>query len=669
VTADASADCTVQLDGTCVSSLPRLECGVYMAPSTLGEDTNLGIYTGKALRTDDVVNFPEIAIPLLFREWGEHVEGIADGTLWDRYIWEGEVADLETYTDRNRIDNRAVFVPGIGCTVNSVLDMNNIESTHGSTYDTAGLHRSRDPGTGAFSPYHNALTTAVTDIAPGAELFASYGDYWVPSIPGVQVTLDEVLDVTEDFLQNDLYEFVQSHRDADALTPDVKEALFAFVKDFPLPNQPFSNLPRNVPWADVERAIHEAGTHRKHTDTTTDNVSGESSVARQFIREQSIRDLAWLDEHGYCQDHLRPGRSTLPQAGRGAFATRNLPAGSVVGYAPLIHIGLHGREVLRITYPPSEHDHHVGNDDNDGENGTTPRTSYDLVLNYSFAHRNSTVILTPYGGMVNYINHGSTTSGRANVQVRWPDKSLIAHVPSWLEQDPIFLSETVEKIGLSFEYVALRDISEGEEVFMDYGPEWEQAWQTHVEQWQPVPDAERYQHTSEWKDLIGKDERGDSNMVLRTMEELESNPYPPNVVTMCRDSYRVTQAGTFEWLPVLRQGHERVYCNVLERKQYKSEADDSVANDESNPSVTLYVVAMQVGSARDDRVEERSDADEVGDADEWIVVERVPREEIFVYDRAFSADWHLPNVFRHPMMIPDYVMPLAWMNGPPKDAF
>ncbi|EEC49604.1 predicted protein [Phaeodactylum tricornutum CCAP 1055/1] len=401
VTADASADCTVQLDGTCVSSLPRLECGVYMAPSTLGEDTNLGIYTGKALRTDDVVNFPEIAIPLLFREWGEHVEGIADGALWDRYIWEGEVADLETYTDRNRIDNRAVFVPGVGCTVNSVLDMNNIESTHGSTYDTAGLHRSRDPGTGAFSPYHSALTTAVTDIAPGAELFASYGDYWVPSIPGVQVTLDEVLDVTEDFLQNDLYEFVQSHRDADALTPDVKEALFAFVKDFPLPNQPFSNLPRNVPWADVERAIHEAGTHRKHTDTTTDNVSGESSVARQFIREQSIRDLAWLDEHGYCQDHLRPGRSTLPQAGRGAFATRNLPAGSVVGYAPLIHIGLHGREVLRITYPPSEHDHHVGNDDNDGENGTTPRTSYDLVLNYSFAHRNSTVILTPYGGMYN----------------------------------------------------------------------------------------------------------------------------------------------------------------------------------------------------------------------------------------------------------------------------
>jgi hypothetical protein len=83
----------------------------------------------------------------------------------------------------------------------------------------------------------------------------SYGYYWIPCIPGAQVTLDEVLDVTEDFLQHHLYTFVQSGRDADALTPYVKEPLFVFVKDFPLPYQPFSNLPRNVPWADVERSF------------------------------------------------------------------------------------------------------------------------------------------------------------------------------------------------------------------------------------------------------------------------------------------------------------------------------------------------------------------------------------------------------------------------------
>jgi hypothetical protein len=54
---------------------PIVECGVYMAPSTLGEKTNMGIYTGKLLQPNEVINYPEIAIPLLFREWGTHKPG------------------------------------------------------------------------------------------------------------------------------------------------------------------------------------------------------------------------------------------------------------------------------------------------------------------------------------------------------------------------------------------------------------------------------------------------------------------------------------------------------------------------------------------------------------------------------------------------------------------
>lgn len=192
-----SAECALSEDGTCRNSNDEegaagggaaaegttsqdhrpapLECGLYMAPSTLGEDTNMGMYAGKAYSNQEVLNYPEIAIPLLFREWGEHREGFSDGELWDRYIWEGSVASLEPYTDTNREDSRAVFVPGIGCTINSIMDMNNIESTTGSLYDTAGLHRKKDPGAGAFSPYHSSNTTAVIDIPPGAEIFASYG--------------------------------------------------------------------------------------------------------------------------------------------------------------------------------------------------------------------------------------------------------------------------------------------------------------------------------------------------------------------------------------------------------------------------------------------------------------------------------------------------------------
>jgi hypothetical protein len=72
----SAEECTVEADGssTCVE-FTQPECGVYMAPSTLGETTNMGIYTGTALRENDVVNFPEIAVPLQFREWGEHRAG------------------------------------------------------------------------------------------------------------------------------------------------------------------------------------------------------------------------------------------------------------------------------------------------------------------------------------------------------------------------------------------------------------------------------------------------------------------------------------------------------------------------------------------------------------------------------------------------------------------
>lgn len=500
--------------------------------------------------------------------------------LWERYVWEGPVTDLDTYTDTNRDDSRAVFVPGIGCTVNSIMDMNNIESTHGSTYDTAGLHRSRDPGSGGFTPYHNSLTTAVTDIVPGSELFASYGDYWIPQIEGAQVTLDATLDHADDFLRNEYWPWIQEHKMTDAL----KQGMWELTqKDFPYKSQAYSVLP-SVPWAEVEAVITES-------PLTT-------SIVRSFIRKQSIRTPEWLEKHGRCQDHIKPGKSTIEQAGRGAFANRNLPEGTIVGYSPLVHIGYYGREILEIDY-------------DDGE-----RQQMDLVINYSFEHRNSSVLLTPYGGMVNYINHSKE---RANVKLRWPLGPMVAHKPDWLEQDIPFLRDTIDKIGLSFEYIALRDIEEGEEVFMDYGDEWQAAWDEHVKNWEAPEGARDYVHTTDWPE----------DEPLRTLEELETKPYPPHFITMCHESYSVDKDGDYAWLQPLRTGSDRIYCDVTER---------------SDGADTVYTVDMHLSNG------------------ETITVHDVEREGLFLYDEAFSADWHLPNAFRHSIAIPDDIMPATWMN-------
>jgi hypothetical protein len=415
------------------------------------------------------------------------------------------------------------------------------------------------------------------------------------------VSLNPQLDQADDFLRNKYYPFLKRH--AAELTDDMKQALWTFTaNEFPLTSQAMTNLPRDFAWADVEREL----------DENSDNK--EFSVVRDFQRKQSIRSLDWLQEHGYCQDHIKPGESTLPQAGRGAFASRRLPKGTVVGYAPLVHIGLYGRDIFTVEIEEWQDDKKEETDEK--------RTQYDLIINYSFGHRNSTVLLTPYGAGVNYINHGGKE--KANVAIRWPDKELVAHKPWFLKKTPEELANTIDKIGLSFEYVATRDIEEGDEVLMDYGKEWEEAWEKHVKNWKPVEDASLYVHSSEWEEDV-----------FRTEEELKNDPYPPNLLTMCHESYSQGSDGEHTWVPVLRESPDRVYCTVLKRLKGK------------NGKNLKYTVKM-----------EREEG-------EPIVVNDVPSDGIFLYDKAWSQDWHMPNVFRHEIMIPDEIMPEAWMNGPP----
>jgi hypothetical protein len=161
-------------------------------------------------------------------------------------------------------------------------DMNNLKSTHSSTYDTAGLHRAKDPGAGASTPYHAALTTATEDIAAGSEIFADYGKDWIPDLPGVQVTLDKRMDAADVFLLDQYMPFIQQH--GDKMSAEMKNALWEFTtKDFPVYSQAMTNLPRH-PWSEVENFITKSLQDQ-------DGKDSEISVVRHFIRKQSIRTL------------------------------------------------------------------------------------------------------------------------------------------------------------------------------------------------------------------------------------------------------------------------------------------------------------------------------------------------------------------------------------------
>ena len=114
-----------------------------------------------------------------------------------------------------------------------------------------------------------------------------------------------------------------------------------------------------------------------------------------------------------------------------------------------------------------------------------------------------------------------------------------------------------------------------------------------------------------------------------------STPYPPNLHTLCINSYTKDGLGRFVFAPVLRKDTKRVYCEVLERSH-----DDASRN-------YYYTVKLQISEA----------------TDEMITVHEVTRPDgIDLYDKVFSQDWHLPHTFRHKIYVPDDVFPENWKN-------
>merc|ERR1719473_264509 len=50
------------------------------------------------------------------------------------------------------------------------------------------------------------------------------------------------------------------------------------------------------------------------------------------------RNISWIEENGVCLVNIRPGKSTIRQAGYGAFAQRTLLKGEMIVPAPLLNI-------------------------------------------------------------------------------------------------------------------------------------------------------------------------------------------------------------------------------------------------------------------------------------------------------------------------------------------
>lgn len=443
-------------------------------------------------------------------------------------------------------------------------------------------------------------------IPAGGEIFVAYGEHWFLSREEDMSTvpLPENFDIVDDFLKQFKKlrgKYQRSHNED--FTKDIWETI-SFVHSYETRNT--NALPKT--YKDLEKAL----------------VVGS---AKSFER-YSMHSLEWLAENGRCMDNIRPGNSTIEQAGRGAFASRFIPQGGLVAPGPLLHIA--NKTVLNLY----ETDLHTGERDMDRMYGKQ------LILNYCFGHRQSTLLLCPYTSPSAYINHNGDAP---NAKVVWAKEGTPNFHHDWLNADIDDL-KTIEVIGLSVDFVATRDIQPGEEVFIDYGPEWQEAWNKYINKWSPPQNSENF--------IAGMELQNDLSLPLRTVEEQQSKPYSDNVVFFCHyEYYEGWEEGTWSW----EEGweHAPLYpCKITRRKSVRN--DDGVIQYNYDAIMATSSEMMAAGLI--------APAGEVIPDGEDHVMTDIPRSAIEARDKMYAKDEYVDNSFRHEMMLPDDIWPDAWKN-------
>ncbi|CAJ1928296.1 unnamed protein product [Cylindrotheca closterium] len=581
-------------------------CTLFLAKSTI-EQAGLGVFTAKPLKKGDHVGNGDACIPLKDLEWQQ--ADMMDSTDFKfinpfaDYVWLGDPLGLKPEIGPFQLVSG--YWPGLNAAVNCHPAMLNVERAT-PRYDNLDdtLHRFKDPSVGSFTPYFNGSSTVLHSVPVGGELFTSYGDKWFerrlemfpPNFP-----VPSSYRSAQRFLQR-----FQRH----IPSPRTQQLVYDFVLDLEdiwEDSRFLQALPNDL--GHVHKALTEG--------------------LRSLFQESSTRSIDWLQEHGACLDNIEAKRSTIRQAGRGAFATRHLVKDQVITISPLIHmldsklLDMHRFDFNMETKSYTKH------------HPMPPQ----LVMNYCFGHSDTKLLLCPYGSGVNYINHQN--SSIANVRIAWPEDGVLNHKAAKLDDPVSQWNPEDKKSVLAFEYIATRDISPGEELFLDYGPDWEEAYAQHVQNWNPPHDYADYISATSWNDQHKRQD------ILKTPAELEIEPNPPSLQLRCHGG--LTSAWGFKYHALKWDNDPDKYnpeyghaCQVLDRKE------------EIHGEITYDVLITEI-------IED--------DDGEIVDYERrnVPRNCMKWFDKPESTDMHLPNSFRHSIGIPDDIFPDAWRSHNTRD--
>mmetsp|Transcript_16707 Transcript_16707/g.23565 ORF Transcript_16707/g.23565 Transcript_16707/m.23565 type:complete len:1238 (-) Transcript_16707:47-3760(-) len=576
-------------------------CGLFMAESSI-PNSGLGIYAGKGIENLANVAQPDISIPVEdlevnrkwrnFHEYGYDIQ--QPDWLFEHYYWQPQ--NLGQTFEADEVQS---IVPGLGMLANSHTGLVNTHMRR-PALEGFGMTPSEDPSAGTFSNYHGVTWWANGYIPAGMEIFVGYGENWFKHREKDLGIVPFSGDFEEaDRLLRDFWEKIDKDPDS-ALAKELWEVLW-MEGTYQENDRVRIAMPRDL--KDLAKAV-EGGT-------------------ALFSVPNAIRDSSWLEEHGRCLDNIRPGKSSIPEAGNGAFAKRRMKAGDIVAPAPMIHIDRKDLEV----YDSEEFD---------DPNAPAWLVGHQILMNYCFGHPDSPMLLFPYSPIVNYINHDHEDF---NVKLQW--SSMPNHREDWLNRSVSDLMKE-EFAGLIMEFVATRDIEPGEEILLDYGELWDNNWDDYNDNWEPSEDIDE-EHVSAY-DL------NDHFTKVRTIDE---EPYPGNIATKCfiRDHLdkKNTEAVTTDWgdamkwvngFELFRTSEAAYPCEVLRRYEVTGVSDNA---DNIEPHADYYTVRVNV------------EKDQT-----WLVVD-VPRIAIEFFDVSYSSDMFLRNTFRQEIGIPHEIFPKAWL--------
>ena len=354
-----------------------------------------------------------------------------------------------------------------------------------------------------------------------------------------------------------------------------------------------------------------------------------------YRNRDAIKNQKWLEKNGFCVDNMYSGMSTIPAAGRGAFASRDISEGETISIIPTV---LFGTGDLMNMYDV------VAIETNEDENAqkfdydrSRPR-GQQLGVNYAFGHPESSFMFLPIAPMVHYINHNSNP----NAVLQWSTHST-------MRNDKATWDHSVREVMnfksnmVVFEIEATKDIKKGDEIFIDYGDEWVETWEKYQNNW-------KLRHENKPWPLRAEDVK----MAFKekpypvAASPGSGNLLPPGVATACFIKIGIVPDGqpgqTDDGTPIhcwvgpteywLVSGASLTLCDLTERREdgkgsYNYTATATVQDD----GETFFAHVIDI-----------------------------PHAAVTVVDAPYSCDIHGPDAFRHFIGIPNEIFPQTWRD-------